>query len=237
MSRKYLLLILLCISCSIHTIAQTDYYYYKGYKIPLTLNDNKVIISILKEYSNTIESIYANAQILGTIRDSDFDILIVGRSDYEKLTTLDFWEEATKSVIITSSYFTENNDEVFVTPYLNVRLKKEEDTNLLTSYAEEYGLQIIRNMSLMPLWYILAITQNCEKNTLTCANELFESGYFAESVPDMVSFNDLDHTAVSAITIQSPTESSPLYDLQGRRMKDQTTKGIYIKNGRKVVVK
>ena len=49
MSRKILLMLLVSIICSIHTIAQTDYYYYKGKKIPLTLNENRVIVSISKD--------------------------------------------------------------------------------------------------------------------------------------------------------------------------------------------
>ncbi len=36
MNRKYLFLLLVFISCSIHAMAQTDFYYYRGKKIPLT---------------------------------------------------------------------------------------------------------------------------------------------------------------------------------------------------------
>ena len=42
----------------------------------------------------------------------------------------------------------------------------------------------------MPLWYIVAITQDCNINTVECANLLWESGKFAASVPDL-SANDL----------------------------------------------
>ena len=55
MSRKILLI--LFISCSIHAIAQTDYYYYQGNKIPLTLNEKKVVVSIPKDRDKTCESI------------------------------------------------------------------------------------------------------------------------------------------------------------------------------------
>ena len=125
MSRKYLLL--LFISCSIHAIAQTDYYYYQGNKISLTLNENKVCVSIPKDCDKTCESIRTNVKVLTTIIDETFDIIVITRSDFEKLTTLDFWEEGAKSVILTSCYFTENNEEICTTPYIDVRLKKEED--------------------------------------------------------------------------------------------------------------
>ena len=97
---------------------------------------------------------------------------------------LDFWAEDSKSVILSSCYFTKNHEEIYATPYLDVRLKKEEDIDLLTSYAEQYKLNIVRNSPLMPLWYILNITPDCGMNTLECANALHESGDFEASLPD-----------------------------------------------------
>lgn len=189
MNRKYLLMILLIILCSVHTIAQSDYYYYKDKKIPLIANEDKVCVSIPKCNKNTIEKILANVQFLNKIEDETFDIFIISRSDYEKLTSLDFWKEDSKSVLLTQSYSTENGHEVFASPYLNIRLKKEEDIATLTSYAGKYGLKIIKQDSLMPLWYILAITQDSDINTVECANKLWESGQFAASVPDLCSKN------------------------------------------------
>ena len=173
-----------CYYLSIHTIAQTAYYYYKGKKVPLTLNEKKICVSIPKDCGDIIERFLANTPTLDKIRDELFEIYLIRRSDYNKLTMLDFWAEDTKSVILTSSYYTENNEEICTTPYLDVRLKKEEDVDLLTSYAEQYKLNIVRNSPLMPLWYILNITPESEMNTLECANALYESGDFAESVPD-----------------------------------------------------
>ena len=187
------LMVLFIISCSTHAIAQTDYYYCLGKKFPLTLNDNKVCVSIPKDCDKTTERIRRNVQVLKTIGDKTFDIIIINKSDFEKLTSLDFWKEDAKSVILTSCYSTENNEEVCATPYLNVELKKEEDIDLLASYAEKYRLRVVGNSSLLPLWYILSITQNSEKNSLECANELYESGKFAESTADFCS-KDLECT-------------------------------------------
>ena len=161
------------------------YYYYQGKKIPLTLNENKVVVSIPKDCGEITERFRANVQTLFMINDEAFDIYVIPQSEYEKLTTLDFWEKDAKSIVLTSSYFTESNEEVFATPYLNVRLKKEEDIDLLTSYAEQYKLTIVGNSPLMPLWYILSVTPESGKSPLECANELYESGNFASSVPDL----------------------------------------------------
>jgi hypothetical protein len=221
-----------------HAIAQTDYYYYKGNKIPLTVNENKVCISIPKYCDETCGRIRANVQVLTNIKDDYFDIFVITQSDYDNLNSLDSWEEDSKSVILTHSYFTESNEEVFATPYLNVRLKKEEDKEILNSYGEEYKLRVVRNSPLMPLWYIIAVTPDSEKSPLECANELYETGCFAASTPDLATTNSLDETTVHNITIATREESSDFYDLQGRHLDSQpTNKGIYIQNGKKIVVK
>ena len=177
-------MILFIISCSFYTIAQ-DYYYYKGNKIPLTLNEKKVCVSMSKDNKDVSDRIRANIQILDTIRDETFETFIITHSDFKKLTAQDFWEEDAKSVILTSSYYTKNNKEVFASPYFYVKLKKEEDIDLLTSYAEKYRFTIVRQNSFMPLWYTLAVTKDCDKNVLECVNSLWESGDFAASEPDL----------------------------------------------------
>jgi hypothetical protein len=234
MSRIYLLL--LFISCSIHATAQTDYYYYKGNRIPLTINENKVCISVPKDCDETCGRIRANVQVLAKIKDETFDIFVITQSDYEKLTSQDSWEEDSKSVMLTSCYFTENNEEVYATPYLNVKLKKEEDRDLLNSYAEQYKLTIVDFSSLMPLWYVLSITPDSEKSSVQCANELYESGDFAHSEPDFAS-NTIIMNVRNILPTESTEEYPETYDLQGRRLKGKPAKGLYIKNCRKIIAR
>lgn len=219
--------------CSTSAIAQTSFYYYKGNKIPLTPNENKVIVSISKDCDEIIERIRTNVQVQSTIKDETLDIIIISRSDFEKLTSQDFWEEDARSVILTSSYFTENNVEVFETPYLNVKLKNEEDLGLLVSYAEKYKLKIVWNMPTMPVWYIVVTTPESKKSPLECANELFESGDFASSTPDFASGSDLEVTTAQNIINAKKNKSSGIYDIQGRRLSSKPTQGIYIENGKK----
>ena len=233
--KKLFLMIVFIIRCSIHVIAQTDcYYYYQGQKIPLTINENKVCISIPKDCKETSERIRANVQVLSRIKDDDLDIYVISRSDYEKLTSLDSWEEDMKSVILTLCYFTEG-EEVFSTPYLNVELKKEEDKDLLASYAEKYKLRIVRNSPLMPLWFILALTPESKMNSVECANEMYESGDFAASIPDLASAGY--ETTVRIVSTPVSRTSLEIYDLQGRRLSTIPQKGMYFQNGEKKLVK
>lgn len=234
MSRNLFLLLLIFVSCSQHAIAQTDYYYYKGQKIPLILNEDKVVVSIPKDCDKAIERILSSVRAQNMINDEVFGIYVITRSDFEKLTSLDFWEEDSKSVILTSSYFTANNEELYSTPYLTVKLKKEDDKDVLVLYAEQYGLEIVRQDSFMSLWYILNVTPDCEKSPLRCANEIWESGAFAASVPDLTGGVELAIRGITTTTKDAPLD---IYDLQGRRLSGQPTKGVYIQNGKKVVIK
>ena len=165
--------------------AQSDFYYYRGEKIPLTRNEDKVVVSVPKEYDETSERIQANAGVLVTISDSFFQSFVITHSDFEKLGSLDFWKEDAEYVILTSSYFTENNEEVYATPYLSVRLKKEEDIDLLASYVEKYKLRFGDYKPLLPLWYVLSVTLESEKSPLQIANELYETGDFVAAAPDL----------------------------------------------------
>ena len=189
MKREFMLM-LLSILCSISSMAQTDsYYYYRGTKIPLTLNEDKICVSIAKEHDMVSERIRANVQVLRTIENNAIDLFVISRSDFENLTSQEFWVEDAKSVILSSCYFTENYEEVATSPYLNVKLKNEEDQDLLTSYAEQYKLRIVGNDPYLPLWYILAVTNDCDKDVLECVNSLWESGDFAASEPDLCTKN------------------------------------------------
>ena len=184
--KKYLMMIILIISCSIHTIAQT-FYYYKGQKIPLIINEKMVCLSIPKVCEKTSERVLSNAKTIKRISDEYFDIFVIPQSDFEMLKSIDSWKEDTKSILQTLCYSTKDENEVYSTPYLNLRLKKEEDIDLLKLYAEKYGLKIVKQDPLMPLWYILSITKDCNINIVECAKRLWESGEFAASVPDLSS--------------------------------------------------
>lgn len=184
-SKKFILMILLLISCPIGIKAQTSYYYYKGKQIPLTLNESKVCVSIPKDKGGVSKELLKDIQVLDTIRDDIFDIFIIQQSDFKQLSASTSWEKEAKSVMLSPCYRTKEGKEVFLTPYLSVRLKREQDIDLLMSFAEKFELRIAKNDSLMPLWYILSTSSETGKNTLEVANALWESEKFAASEPDL----------------------------------------------------
>ena len=167
--------------------AQTYFYYYKDQKIPLTLNKNNFCINIPKEYDKIRERVRKNVRVLDSLYDNKFDSYIVTRTDYKKLTSQNFWKEDAKSVIVTPSFFDERNKVAILSPYMSVKLKKEEDIDLLTSYVEKYRLINDGNHHYFPLSYTLHVTPESDKSPLDIVNELYESGNFEYSQPDLVS--------------------------------------------------
>ena len=165
------------------------HYYHKGKKIPLSLNEDKICVSIPKDNNKASDIIVSNIKYVEKANDNSFDFFVLHRTEYEKLIISDFWKQIEKVVITTPSYKTSNNKELFASPYLSIKLKKEQDIDKLTSYADKLGLVISKQVPLTSLWYILHITPDSEKTTLECANELWESGEFAASVPDFCADN------------------------------------------------
>ena len=189
MSKKFILLLLLLISCSVGAIAQTTYYYYKGNKIPLTIDNNKVCLSIPKNKRDISKELLKDVQVLDTIRDTVFDISIIQQSDFKRLSATKSWKKEAKSILLSPSYRTNEGREIYLTPYLYVKLKREQDIDILASCAKDYNLRIVKRNSFLHLWHILSITLESSQNALDISNELWESGHFAASAPDLSSEN------------------------------------------------
>ena len=108
------MLMLLSILCSISSMAQTDsYYYYRGTKIPLTLNEDKICVSIAKEHDMVSERIRANVQVLRTIENNAIELFVISRSDFENLTSQEFWVEDAKSVHPVPHKIFDRNTDLF----------------------------------------------------------------------------------------------------------------------------
>lgn len=197
--KKPIVMSLLIIAYSMGVLAQT-FYYYKGGKIPLKVND-KVSVSIPKNKSDITNVVLRNAKDIDKVSDTEFEILVLKQSDFDEMSALSSWKENEKSVAVSPCYITADGIELFSTPYVNVRLKKEQDIDLLSSEAEKLGLKIVKQDALLPLWYILCVKTGNDKNALECANALWESGKFAAAVPDLSTDNEL-------------CSDDPMFDLQ-----------------------
>ena len=189
MGKKYIFIISLLVICSIGAFAQTTYYYYKGNKIPLTIDNSKVCLSIPKNKRYVSTEILKEVQISDTIRDAEFDISIIRQSDLRRLSVTKSLEKESKNFLLSPIYRTNDGREVYLTPYLYVKLKMGQDIDVLASYAKDYNLRIVKSNPFLPLWYILSISPETGKNALDISNELWESGNFAAAAPSLPSRN------------------------------------------------
>lgn len=196
MGRKLFFIIMMFVSYSVCMTGQTEYYYYyRGEKIPLFTTDKKCV-SIPKSARSINESLLSAENVLNQIADDRFEIFVVKETEVGRMKLSSYADRESESAVVSPCYVTKNNMELYLSPYLNVRLKKEEDIDVLTKYAKDYGLEIVKMDKLMPLWYVLAVTPESGKNALECANALWESGEFAASVPDLCSDNSLDESDI-----------------------------------------
>lgn len=189
MGKKYIFIISLLVICSIEAFAQTTYYYYKGNRIPLTIDNSKVCLSIPKNKRYVSTKILKELQISDTIRDAEFDISIIRQSDLRRLSVTKSLEKESKNFLLSPIYRTNDGREVYLTPYLYVKLKRGQDIDVLASYAKDYNLRIVKSNPFLPLWYILSISPETGKNALDISNELWESGNFAAAAPSLPSRN------------------------------------------------
>ena len=62
-------------------------------------------------------------------------------------------------------------------------LKTPADIARLQEVAERHGVQIMRQIPYMPLWYILSVQGSGFRNSIEASNYFFETGYFREIDP------------------------------------------------------
>ena len=95
--RTFILTLLLLIICSLHATAQTDYFYYYGsQKIPLYLNEDKVVVSYAKEVEKIVKTGSGTRGAVGGPRYGESRVYGKTHTDYE----IKFWANELAEVIV-----------------------------------------------------------------------------------------------------------------------------------------
>lgn len=191
--KTHLIIFLLVVGC-LSSAADSPYYYCQGKKIPITEVGNKVSMAI--SASESLPLFGNSYSVVREINDDAFRILVCedGRQLGSPSLTMPLKssiKNAYPNAIVSPCYKSENGDDVAITPYLNVKLKKESDYSVLENAAKENGLKIVSQDKYLPLWYILHVTNATNGTSLEVANRLYETGLFAESIADFSSENDV----------------------------------------------
>lgn len=174
------------------SVASTPYYYCQGEKIPLMEVSDRMSVAV---NSSTPVSISSEYSVVREIKDNSFRVLVCADDspNVSRTGTASFKAKlkgVSSAAMVSPCYKSENGDNIAITPYLNVKLKKTSDYTLLENAARENNLSIVSQDQFMPLWYILSVTSATNATSLDIANKLYETGQFAEAIADFSSEND-----------------------------------------------
>ena len=205
MKAKVILLLTLFLSGTGFVSSQTagnangDYYYYKGDRIPVSLDRLHLSVFTLKPAPNSRIAAQPLPFKSRKVDDpkSNYDLTIVTDNSTGALTNTragDPYEvfvssvKANPSVAMTQPCFiTTEGKEIATSDYLYVKLKQDSDLDKVQNLAREYKLEQIGQNEFMPLWITLRCTPQTTGSCLAVANRIFETGMFAAAVPDFLS--------------------------------------------------
>jgi subtilisin family serine protease len=169
--------------------AQSNYYYYyKGQKVYLELDKSTVNLITNNSFTNSeTTNIGLNPYTLQ--QDSELASNKFGKVQYQSEPTLiNFYQKInllkSKPNIKSIGLFFKRNGTTSIgtSNYFYVKLKSENDFNVLQQYTTQKSVQIVKQVPNMSLWYILSTT-NTQFSSLELSNQFYESGLFADIDP------------------------------------------------------
>jgi len=186
---------------------EDSFYYYKGEQIALNLNTNTIFVSSVdpKDITNiNLEGTSFTIESASDIQKDTSSQLLNTPENFTSQTPVRYWREivfSNKKIttelyykdlktlkinnqkVIVSPYFAKNvSDKIGLSNYFYVKLKHQDDFNLLIQEINNHGIELIGYNEFMPLWFTISTTPSSE-NTLKMANTFHETGYFADIDP------------------------------------------------------
>jgi subtilisin family serine protease len=191
--KKYSFISFIMILC-VSLYAQSEYYYYyKGEKQYLTLDETKINITVSKSFQ--IESLNKfSLKEFNIEKDLAIPDVMFGYVNFSSVSNQTEYNQIINSltrnkdvIAIHPNFFTSEKIEIGMSSYFYVRLKDISDYNILSEIAKQKNAIIVEQNRFMPLWYTLRCTKETPDNTLNIANYFYETGLFVSSVPDFLS--------------------------------------------------
>lgn len=186
------------------SFAQSDYYYYyKGSKIPMTLNKQSLNVSTFKDFkTENLRDFNLKPFSMEADRSQNkASDLMYTRVEFQTIPSDQEYERQLKAMkqvanirTVYRSFWGEDGTDIGLSDYLYVKLKSPGDLALLQRKATEYKLEIVEQDEYMPLWYTLRCSEVTAYSSLEVANRIFETELFAAAVPDLLTFEDVDCT-------------------------------------------
>ena len=183
-------------------LAQETFYYKKGQKIGLTVDDSKAYVLFspettqlnVEEATKSAEAVLRRFEMvkepigLNLTQDSPFrgakwaiiDNLNVAAQPLDQ-------GGLANNVLYKAPFFvTEDQKHVGMSHLVYVKLKTPDDKAKLEAIAEDLKVEVVGNNKQLPLWYTLACTKDSVGNALHVANKVYESNQFAAAEPDFL---------------------------------------------------
>lgn len=190
---------------------QSYFYYYKGKKVQLEVNTNRVALSLevnnslstpekvlsdhgiaplLVKEDNTEESVNA---IPGKGADRKGAKPFYSEVEIKGAGNQETYEEKIKGysklsgVLKASPCFTlKNGKNAGLTAFFYVQLKEQKDSSLLFTLADRNGIFVTGSNRYMPLWFTLSCEKQSNLNALEAANLFYETGLFENTEPAFI---------------------------------------------------
>lgn len=186
--KKYFFTLLFFFVGALLVNAQGNYfYYYKGNKVFLTIDKTKVNIVVNSQFDkNSISNL--NIQDFQLINNNNTKTSDVNYNSeptdiefYQKLNAL----KSNPNIDYVNLFFKRGigTPPISISNICYVKLKNQNDYNLLQTQVTAKGAQIIEQVPYMPLWYAIKINARNIYNTLTLTSQLWETNIFEDIDP------------------------------------------------------
>lgn len=195
---KYFYTIIGLFFCLNSAFSQEYYYWAYGRKYPLelyaekhfvlTMNSDKELVAMGLGISKDEVLDLKQLTISKTIKNNRSDKSAGDNGLHWGFVNRSLTIEKIKSseIIYAAPSFRVNGKEIGLSQFFYVKLKQEQDIELLEKLAEEKKVEIVGNDGFMPLWYILSCDKNSRGNALEMANLFYETGLFTSAQPDFM---------------------------------------------------
>lgn len=171
-------------------IESNTYYWYRGEKIPLTINLQyvNIIIDGIDKKDTLLKRLSKVSDLNVEIADRGSGFLKIKLN--ESVRGVEEYQTKVREIknklnygSIYPYYESENGiDPIGTSDLFYIRLK-EEDKASLEKMTERYGVKIVNEVPYMPEWFVLSVNGSCFESSVDAANRFYESGLFADVDP------------------------------------------------------
>ncbi len=181
---KKINIFLLLLGVAVSASAQDAVLYSRGKKIVLHEDTTKFVALSKKDDLKTFKA-PAGVKVEKSLSSDCADMLVCQK---HSSVTSGALKKAMSPLLpktdIIPTYKGQNGTQLTPSGYLYVKLKSNEDAEVLRQTAKDFGCEIISNDKRMPLWYTLYYPVGTGTNPVEVARKMYETGKFASCQPE-----------------------------------------------------